>query len=290
MTPTPTTSAPVATMLHPAERVRVEAAGAGLYRTVHRNSLRDVLRDLKEGAVRAVVVSVAGYDSDDRGQMAAVVREFPRVPAVAILSEVETGAGIASAVLALGNCGVKTLIDVRAPRGWHHLRSLLSAEVTADIDREMLGLLRTDLDAVAEDCWQFFEAIFSSDVRTATVRQLSTRLGVLPSTLTSRFFRARLPAPKRYLAFARLVRAARLLENPGLSVADVANHLDYSSPQSFGRHVRTLLRITAGEFRRAYDGESMVEHFRRQLVLPNREKLRDLRPLAVRLGRRHTVG
>jgi AraC-like DNA-binding protein len=162
--------------------------------------------------------------------------------------------------------------------------------VTADIDREMLGLLRTDLDAVAEDCWQFFEAIFSPDVRTATVRQLSTRLGVLPSTLTSRFFRARLPAPKRYLAFARLVRAARLLENPGLSVADVANHLDYSSPQSFGRHVRTLLRITAGEFRRAYDGESMVEHFRRQLVLPNREKLRDLRPLAVRLGRRHTVG
>jgi AraC-like DNA-binding protein len=111
-------------------------------------------------------------------------------------------------------------------------------------------------------------------------------LNVLPSTLMSRFFRAHVPAPKRYLAFARLIRAARLFENPGLSISDVANHLDYSSPQSFGRHVRTLLNITAGEFRCTYDGERMLERFRRELVLPNIELLRELRPLAVRPGMR----
>ena len=38
-------------------------------------------------------------------------------------------------------------------------------------------------------------------------------------------------------------------------MANVSNHLDYSSPQSFGRHVRTILRITAVEFRQRYDGE-----------------------------------
>ena len=280
----PATSAPIATMLHLVERQRVDAAGAGLYRTIHRNSLTEVLRDLKERQIGAVVVSAARCDAAERGRMAAVVREFPRVPAVAILSDVEPTS--ASAVLALGNCGVKTLVDVRSPRGWHQLRTLLGAEVTTDIDRAMLALLRTDLEGVADDCWSFFEAIFSSDARTATVRQLSARLGVLPSTLTSRFFRARLPAPKRYLAFARLIRAARLFENPGLSVADVANHLDYSSPQSFGRHVRTLLRTTAGEFRRSYDGERMVDRFRNELVLPNQDRLRRLRPLSTRLGRR----
>ena len=120
----------------------------------------------------------------------------------------------------------------------------------------------------------------------STVRQLAHRLNVLPSTLMSRFFRARVPAPKRYLAFARLIRAARLFENPGLSISDVANHLDYSSPQSFGRHVRTLLHITAGEFRCTYDGERMLELFRRELVLPNIEPLCGLRPLAVRPGMR----
>jgi hypothetical protein len=68
----------------------------------------------------------------------------------------------------------------------------------------------------------------------------------------------------------------------------VANHLDYSSPQSFGRHVRTLLRITAGEFRCSYDGERMLERFRRELILPNVDLLRELRPLAVRPGMRLT--
>ena len=100
----------------------------------------------------------------------------------------------------------------------------------------------------------------------------------------SRFFRARVPAPKQYLAMARLIRAARLFENPGFSVANVANHLDYSSPQSFGRHVRTLMRLTAMQFREQYDGEGMLQHFRQTLVLPHLDRLRALRPLSPSWG------
>jgi AraC-like DNA-binding protein len=95
----------------------------------------------------------------------------------------------------------------------------------------------------------------------------------------SRFFRARLPAPKRYLAMARLVRAAHLFENPGLSVASVANVLDYSSPQSFGRHVRTMLRLTAVDFRKTYSGQRMLDHFREELVVPHLATLRVFAPL-----------
>jgi hypothetical protein len=77
-----------------------------------------------------------------------------------------------------------------------------------------------------------------------------------------------------------------MFENPGLSVADVSNHLDYSSPQSFGRHVRTFLHLNAGEFRRTYDAERMLQRFRQELILPEIDKLRTLRPLAVRPGMR----
>ena len=105
----------------------------------------------------------------------------------------------------------------------------------------------------------------------------------------SRFFRAGLPAPKRYLAVARLVRAARLFENPGFSVANIANHLDYSSPQSFGRHVRTTLGLTAVEFRRHYDGAAMLLHFRESLVLPYATALRRLRPLSTIVHPRGTL-
>ena len=61
-------------------------------------------------------------------------------------------------------------------------------------------------------------------------------------------------------------------------MSNVANHLDYSSPQSFGRHVRTIMRMTAVEFRDQYDGEGMLQYFRETLVLPHLDRLRNLRP------------
>jgi AraC-like DNA-binding protein len=113
---------------------------------------------------------------------------------------------------------------------------------------------------------------------------LARHLDVTASTLMSRFFRAGVPTPKRYLAMARLVRAARLFENSGFSIANVANHLDYSSPQSLGRHVRTLLHITAGEFREQHDCASMLARFRADLITPYVDSLRVLTPLTAPAG------
>ena len=272
--------APVTTMLLPAERPRVDAAGEGLYRALHRDSLDDVLRDLREQRVSAVLVSLTRCDEREAMRVARMVREFPRVPAVALLTQLEPGTP--RAVLSLGHSGVRTLIDVRQPTGWRELRDMLLADRAGDIERQALAQLALDLAGAPDDCWRFFEALFRSAPRVATVRALAARLGVLPSTLMSRFFRSRLPAPKRYLAMARLVQAARLFENPGLSVAGVANHLDYSSPQSFGRHVRTMLRLGAVEFRDRYDGEGMLLRFREELVLPFLGVLRSFSPLAAR--------
>jgi AraC-like DNA-binding protein len=275
--------AAVATVLTPAERLRVDAAGEGLYRAIHRDTVDDVIRDLKERRAGAVLVSVSRcYDSQATSRMATVVREFPRVPAVALLTQFESES--ARAVLALGRCGVSQLVDVRQPTGWRELRSALMADRSYEIRRLALGQLTGDLAGAPDDCWHFFESLFGSGTGVSTVRALARQLTVLPSTLMSRFFRAGLPAPKRYLAFARLVRAARLFENPGLSIANVANHLDYSSPQSFGRHVRTLMGTTALEFRRRYDGEGMLHCFREQLVLPYVAILRQFRPLIAQPG------
>lgn len=260
----------------------MDAIGAGFYRALHRETVNQVMRDLKERRISAVLVSVSRCVREEPRYVAAVVREFPRVPTVALLSSADDAS--AEAVLALGNCGVRSLVDVRRPAGWHRLRDLLGLEAMRDADRSVIAKLREDLLGAPEDCWRFFEALFCADCRASSVRQLSRRLNVLPSTLMSRFFRARLPAPKRYLAFARLVRAARLFENPGLSLADVANHLEYSSPQSFGRHVRTFMEMSAGEFRRSHDGERMLRRFREELVLPNLGRLRRLHPLTVRPG------
>lgn len=273
----------VSTVLTPAERVRVDAAGAGLYQSIHRDSMDDVLRDVREARASAVVVSVSYCDHASAERVASVVREFPRVPTLALLSEL--GPRTPHTLLSLGSNGVRRLIDVRDAAGWRLLRSALSDECGDATQRLALGQLARDLDGASHDCWRFFEAVFLSGVHVTTVRRLADQLGILPSTLMSRFFRAQLPPPKRYLAMARLVRAAHLFENRGFSIANVANHLEYSSPQSFGRHVRTVLGLTAVEFRDRYDGAGMFDRFRHELVLPHLATLRALSPLTYAGGK-----
>lgn len=268
---------PVATVLTPAERTRVDAAGVGLYRSLHRESVDEALHDVREARAAAVVLSVSYCERAAGASVASMVREFPRVPTLALLSEL--GPRTPQVLLTLGTSGVRRLIDVREASGWRQLRTALGDECGNTIQRVALGQLSRDLEGASSDCWKFFEALFLSPPHVHTVRRLSSVLGVLPSTLMSRFFRAHLPPPKRYLAMARLVRAAHLFENRGFSVANVANHLEYSSPQSFGRHIRTVLHLTAVEFREQYDGARMLARFREDLVLPHLRVLRHLTPL-----------
>lgn len=275
-------TAPVVTMLEPEERLRVDAAGAGLYRTIHRDTVSGLYEEVRRRRVSAVLISVArcGRDAGDR-QMATLVREFPSVPTVALLGTVPP---TAESLLQLGHAGVTRLVDVRVPAGWNRLRQLLGGELLAEIDQQCLEAVRREVGEMTPEGVRFFEALFVRAERVRTIRTLTVRMGILPSTLVSRFFRAGLPAPKRYLSYARLMRAARLLEDPGHSIAGVAHALHYSSPQSFGRHVQTLLGMSAGEFRRRHDFAAMRERFLSDLVRPYRDTLRSLRPLAVRPG------
>jgi AraC-like DNA-binding protein len=281
----------VLTFLTPAERQRVDAAGQGCYTTTHRESLDQLLTDLRTHPVSLVLVSVARYQQHHALQVARMVREFPRVPAVALLTANESRA--TQAVLALGQNGVRTLVDAREPSGWRDLRQIVASTDPWSIEAQAIKKLRDDLDGAPAECLRFFEALFTVPPSLTTVRQFARSLGLIPTTFMSRFFRAGLPAPKKYLAMARLVRAARLLENPGYSITQVAFLLEYSSPQSFSRHITGLLACGAAEFRRRFTGEGMLEYMRTQLVVPYADTLRHFDPLgtspAARVAPDHIV-
>ena len=163
-------AAPVTTVLAPHERPRVDAAGEGLYRAIHRDSLEEAMRDLRERRAQAVVLSVARCGQQDAARLATMVREFPRVPAVALLTQVEPRT--ARAVLSLGQSGVRTIVDARQPDGWRELRQVLLAEQAGDVERLALAQLSLDLAGAPEDCRRFFEAMFRAAARISTVRQL----------------------------------------------------------------------------------------------------------------------
>ena len=214
---------PVATLLTPAERQRVDAAGEGCFVALHRENIDELLHDLREQRASTVLVSVTRYAHRDAPQFARLVREFPRISAVALLSGSEPYA--TQALLAMGQQGVRSLVDVRDPKGWRDLRVLIQKGRRDSIEQVAIARITQDLVGAPNECVRFFEALFLAPPTIATIRQLARGLGIIPSTLMSRFFRAKLPPAKRYLALARLVRVARVFENPGFSIAQVSNRL-----------------------------------------------------------------
>lgn len=280
----------VTTVLTPDERLRVDAAGLGLIQAWHRESVEDVWRDLRSQRIGALIVSTAMCRQMSVASMARMVREFPRVPTLALLSRMDNST--VRTVLSLGHCGIRTLIDVRDPGGWHELRSVLLNERAATVPRMAESRLDLDLEDAPSGARRFFGMLFAVASSTPTIRELARRMGVIPGTLMSRFFRAGLPAPKRFLTYARLTYAAHLFENPGVTIASVADQLDYSSPQSFGRHVRAILQLSAVEFRARYDATGMLECLRERLVLPYLAQWREFDPFGQSRGwvRRQRTG
>lgn len=264
------------------ERVRVDVAARGVYRALHRTQVDEVIRDLRENHVSAVVVSASRYDPVTTAQLAAVVREFPRIPTFALLTDVQKSTP--QAVHALGQIGVGSLIDARQASGWAMLRDRLSREHSDDIQRATLLQLADDVSGISADCWRFFEVLFTSRPHISNIRHLGRCLYVHPTTLMSRFYRAKLPSPKRYIDAGRLIEAACLLENQGFSLAAMVRQLDYSSTQAFGRHVRSVCGVSTSQFRRQFTGRKMLDWFRETLILPYENKLRGFHPVAVSPG------
>jgi AraC-like DNA-binding protein len=269
-------SATVAAVLLPGERQRVDAAGNGCFAVLHRDSIPDAVRVVRERPVDVVLVSVHRCGHDQLEAVGHLVREFPGIPTVALLSRHDAGA--TETLLRLGASGVRQVVDVTSPTGWSRLRAVVGQPATRAVSRIQAPILRA-IAGAPPDARLFVEAMIRLAPDTPTVTALAERIHVRPSTLMSRFSRAGLPSPKNYLSAIRLLHAAHLFEAAGLSVADVAYRLEYSSPQSFGRHLRAMLGVTALEFRTRYPFPVAMERFVERMIEPYREVWAGFHPM-----------
>jgi AraC-like DNA-binding protein len=273
--------ATVATVLLPAERSRVEAAGQGCYVARHEPSIEEATRNARRGRVDAVFLSVHCCGDAELPRVAQFVREFPHVPTVALISRSDLA--VSDRVLKLGASGVSTVVDVTTASGWQRLRDVLR-EPGSPVVARVMAAFDAEVPDAPSDCRLFFNVLMRRAPMLRTVGELSRTLEVVPTSLMSRFYRARLPSPKIYLAHARLLHAAYLFQSGGLSVSDVSHRLEYSSPQSFGRHLQVLLGITACEFRRRYPFLTAVDRFRASHFTPFRARLRAFHPFGTLPG------
>src|SRR6267154_4745058 len=201
----------VCTVLPPPERPRLDAAGDGCFTTLHASSFRDALRAARRKRVDALVLSVHACRGDELPAVARFVREFPAIPAVALVSRHDCGA--TETLLRLGATGVRSVVDCTQPDGWRRLRDLVG-HPASPVAARVLARLIPALGDTSTESRLFFEAIARLAPALSTVRGLARHLRVRPSTLMSRFHRAAIPSLKSYLAGMRLLHAAFLFQNP----------------------------------------------------------------------------
>lgn len=141
-----------------------------------------------------------------------------------------------------------------------------------EIARHILQGIANAIPNLSSETRQFLEVLARRAPSLCTARQVATAFGVHPSSLQSRFERAGLPSPKNYLAAVRLIYAARYFEDDKATCGYVAYRLEYSSPQSFNRHVKARLGVLASGLRGiGYDG--MLTRFLTTLIEPYRGQL-----------------
>lgn len=278
----------VITWLGLRDRTRIDAATTDHLTLMHVDALPAALGGIASGRADGVLLSAARIQSSDVPLIARLIRGFPSTPVAGFIGENDENSGAITGVLRLGQAGVSTVIDCRTPSGWAVLRSTFSPRHMPDAFlRACVARTLGEVDgqsgaACSDGLARFFSLVFTPDVTSAKL--IGVHLGVRSCTLMSRFYRAGLPSPKRYLAMARLVWAAHLAESPGLSISAIADRLDASSPQSFHRTVRLMTGHTAAEFRRTATGATMFDQFCATLIAPHRDTLRTFDPLGITIG------
>lgn len=195
---------------------------------------------------------------------------------------------LAERLLAFGGVGVRDAVDMSNREGLNRLRTLLTRDEW-HVTHRIAMTLHPSFEVATNEMRYFVDHLIRFAPFVSTIRALAGELRVRDSSLVSRFYRAGLPSPKKYLAATRLLYASAVLETPSTSVAQTALRLRYASPQSFGRQVRKQLGVAASQFRDQFPFDVMANRFADHLVVQYRCTLQWFEPLGGKTSNEHGV-
>jgi AraC-like DNA-binding protein len=262
----------IVTVLRSAIRQKIDAAVGDLHHFVHVETVGEALVHARQTPVAVLLLSPDALKSGESALRS--MTRCTRTRGVVVLDEEPQDPEL---LLQLGGLGLSEAINLRNREGWSCLRQLLR-DGTDPVFARVAAIVLQPLDDAAPGTRRFFAHLVRGAGCTKTVRALADRLGILPSTLMSRFQRARLPSPKTILAATRLLLAKALLENPRISVSLVTAQLGYSSTQAFGRHLRGMLGMPTSEFRRRVTFERVAHHYLDALIVRHLSTYRTFDP------------
>ena len=223
--------------------------------------LTEVLALVEQGL--ATIVVLDHRDRDGNAALPVVRRlrdEFPSVPVVMYLPMAAVASG---ALMEYARAGVSQLVF----QGMDDFKTSLRAAINAALDQVSAGALAADLESIVPPTIvPFLRHCLEHARRNITVEEVATAMGVHRKTLVDRLKAARLPSPRAMIGWCRLLMAARLLDDPGRTVEQVALKLDFPSGAALRNMFKRYTGLRTTEVRENGGVRCLLHAFKRELA------------------------
>ncbi len=223
--------------------------------------LSEVLALVEAGLATLVIVGHRDYDGAATLPTVRRLRaEFPSVPIVMYLP---MSAVVSSAVMEYAKAGVSQLVF----QGVDDLKASLRSAVNAALDQVSAVALSADLEPlIPATIVPFLRYCLEHARRNITVEEVAAAMGVHRKTLVDRLKAAHLPSPRAMIGWCRLFIAARMLDDPGRTVDQVALKLDFPSGAALRNMFKRYTGLRTTEVRQNGGARCLVHAFKRELA------------------------
>lgn len=250
-----------ALVLDPVSRARLTDALRNEASLRYCNRLSEVLAMVEAGLANLIVVDHRDYDGS--ATLPSIRRLRDEYPSVPIVMYLPMSAVVSGAVIEYAKAGVSQLVF----QGVDDLKASLQSAVNAALDQVSAVALGADLEPlIPPTIVPFLRYCLEHSRRNLTVEEVADAMGVHRKTLVGRLKAARLPSPRAMIGWCRLLMAARLLDDPGRTVEQVALKLDFPSGAALRNLFKRYTGLRTTEVRQNGGVRCLLHAFRRELA------------------------
>ena len=223
--------------------------------------LTEVLALVEAGLASLIVVDHRDFDGSPTLPTVRRLRdEFPSIPIVMYLP---MSVAVSGAVMDYAKAGVSQIVF----QGVDDLKASLRSAVNAAMDQVSAAALATDLDPlIPATVMPFLRYCLEHARRDITVEEVAGAMGVHRKTLVDRLKAARLPSPRAMIGWCRLLVAARMLDDPGRTIEQVALKLDFPSGAALRNMFKRYTGLRTTEVRENGGVRCLMHVFKRELA------------------------
>jgi len=251
-------------LLHPSPELfqRLREAESGLFRLARVEGWAELAAELGRAPGTAVSV-VDPCDPARPGELAAELRALlARFPTATVIAAFRVEPRHAEELRTLFGWGVADVISL----GREDTPVAIARRVRAVQARTVHRLLKRALPRGVPSRARILLTTAAETVAAGgQAPDLAAALGVNERTVPRWCRRADLPAPRRLLAWLRLLLAAELLDDPGRSVASIAEACGYASEVSLKAALRKFMGAPPSELRRRGAFDTAARAFAQEL-------------------------